>query len=202
MTARSARGRPSPRRSPRGAPRYPASRARGSTGRGSCRRTPQSAAGACGRSSARSCRRDRAARRSGPGRARSPASSASSRCACCPSRPAAPDAAHSRDDRSARPPSPAPPAAWSAAPTARRPDDLLLRPSAGEQLIDHLVRDPLAIRPLQHRAQSRALDGVIHRPARARGSPSRGRRRLAWRLAAGAIRFRDPRSNETSCLWL
>ena len=41
-----------------------------SQARGSCRRTPQSGAGACGRSAARSCRHGRGPRRSGRSRAR------------------------------------------------------------------------------------------------------------------------------------
>ena len=44
------------------------------------------------------------------------------------------------------------------------PGDLLLGLRAGQQLVDHLIRDPLAIGPLHHRAQSRALDGVLDQP--------------------------------------
>ena len=77
-----------------------------------------------------------------------------------------------------------------------RPGDLLLGPRAGQQLIDHLIRDPLATGPLNHPTQSRAVHGGIH-PRPAQGpelSPLQGgRRRLAWRLAAGAIRFRTNR---------
>ena len=66
---------------------------------------------------------------------------ASTRSGCYPPHRAAPGAARSRGGRSARPPAPAPPAAWSAArATHPGPGDLLLRPSAREQLVDHLVR--------------------------------------------------------------
>jgi hypothetical protein len=81
---------------------------------------------------------------------------------------------------------------------AARPGDLLLTASAGRQLVNHLVRDPLAIRARHHLTQSGAVDGVLH-PIPAEPQPllrsRRGRRRLAWRLAAGAIPVRDPRSN-------
>ena len=47
---------------------------------------------------------------------------------------------------------------------AARSGDLLLRASAGQQLIDHLVGDPLTVASLDHRPQSGAIDGVIHQP--------------------------------------
>ena len=43
-----------------------------------------------------------------------------------------------------------------------RPGDLLLRRRAGQQLIDHLIGDPLAIGPRDHPPQSGAVHGVIH----------------------------------------
>ena len=50
-----------------------------------------------------------------------------------------------------------------------RPEDLLLGPRAGQQLVNDLVR-------------KLAADLIRH----AIKDPRRGRRRLAWRLAAGA----------------
>ena len=44
---------------------------------------------------------------------------------------------------------------------AAGPGDLLLGPRAGEQLVDHLIGDPLAVRALHHATQSRAFDGVL-----------------------------------------
>ena len=41
------------------------------------------------------------------------------------------------------------------------PRDLLLSRGARQQLIDHLIGDPLAIRSLDHLPQSRAIHGVI-----------------------------------------
>ena len=63
-----------------------------------------------------------------------------------------------------------------------RPGDLLLGPGAGQQLIDHLIRDPLATGLLDHPTQSGAVHGVIHPlPVQAPRLPplQRGRRRLA-----------------------
>ena len=81
---------------------------------------------------------------------------------------------------------------------AAGPSDLLLGRSARQQLVDHLVRDPLAIRSPGHLAQSRALHGVIDcLAAQPRASPRsrRGRRRLALRLAAGSLPIKTPRSH-------
>ena len=44
------------------------------------------------------------------------------------------------------------------------PRDLLLAASARQQLVDHRVGDPLTVSSLDHRAQSRAIDGVIDQP--------------------------------------
>ena len=43
-----------------------------------------------------------------------------------------------------------------------RPGDLLLGARAGQELVDHLIRDPLATGPLDHPTQSGALHGVVH----------------------------------------
>ena len=65
------------------------------------------------------------------------------------------------------------------------PDDLLLGPRAREQLVDHLVRDPLATGPLDHPTQSGAVHGVIHprlaEPRRLRAPPGAPSARLAAR---------------------
>ena len=63
-----------------------------------------------------------------------------------------------------------------------RPGDLLLGLRALKQLVDHLVRDLLAIVTLDHLTQSRVRHGVIdlavaHTPSLLRSR--RGRRRLA-----------------------
>ena len=82
---------------------------------------------------------------------------------------------------------------------ASGPRDLRLGPGAGQQLVDHLIGNPLTIRPLQHPTQSRALHGVIHQLlAQTPRFPhlQGGRRRLAWGLAADAPQFRNPRSLE------
>jgi hypothetical protein len=74
---------------------------------------------------------------------------------------------------------------------AAGPGDLRLGSRAGQQLVDHLVRDRLAVGPLRHAAQCRAVHGVTNllRSRNLDRSRTQGRRRrLAWRLAAGAIR--------------
>jgi hypothetical protein len=77
--------------------------------------------------------------------------------------------------------------------------DLLLTPRAGQQLIEHLIRNPLAVRALHHATQCGAVHGVPHHriahPTAPLAGTRRGRRRLAWRLATGAIPCRTSRSN-------
>ena len=95
-----------------------------------------------------------------------------------------------------------------------RPGDLLLGPGAGQQLVDHLIGDLSAVGQLERSAQPSSIDRVSHElvaqhrplehrrhpiPAQGAGAacqPMRERRRLAWRLAAGAGQFRNPRSLE------
>jgi hypothetical protein len=60
-------------------------------------------------------------------------------------------------------------------------NDLLLSPSSRQQLIHDIVRQ-LAAQVIRHAVKD----------------PRRGRRRLAWRLAAGSLSVRDPRSIDTS----
>jgi hypothetical protein len=58
------------------------------------------------------------------------------------------------------------------------------------ELVDHLIRDPLAIGPRDHAPQCGAVHGILYPGLTDPGSsarPRRRRRRLAWRLAAGAI---------------
>ena len=94
------------------------------------------------------------------------------------------------------------------------PRDLLLGPGAGQQLVDHLIGDPATIGQLERSAQPSSIDRVSHElvaqhrplehrrhpiPAQGAGAtcePTRERRRLAWRLAAGAGQLRNPRSLE------
>jgi hypothetical protein len=64
------------------------------------------------------------------------------------------------------------------------PDDLLLGLRAGQQLINDLV-GKLAAQVVSH---------VLKHPRR-------GRRRLAWRLAADALTARDPRSRRGKLLF-
>ena len=86
-----------------------------------------------------------------------------------------------------------------------RPGDLLLGPRAGQQLIDHLIRDPLATGPLNHPTQSRAVHGGIHpRPAQGpellappRGAPSA---RLAARRRRHTVQ--DQSLTRRTSLWL
>src|ERR1700750_246643 len=74
---------------------------------------------------------------------------------------------------------------------AAPPGDLLLGARAGQELIDHLIRDPLATGPLHHPTQSGALHGAVHPlPAQGPRFPpfQRGRRRVR----SGAARPRLP----------
>jgi len=63
-----------------------------------------------------------------------------------------------------------------------RPGDLLLGAGSGQQLIDHLIPDPLAVAPLDHLGQCGEVHGGINptatRPS-ALANSGRGRRRLA-----------------------
>src|SRR5450755_1888648 len=164
--------RPSRRRSPAGAPRCHAWRARGCRARGSSRRTRRTAAGACGRSSAQSCR---------PGRG-----------------PVDPDLPVLGDQRlgaravalvaraagrllmrliadvvgqlNLHRPLDQPLGQLGQQPAG--PGDLLLGARAVQQLVDHLIADPPVGRHPeslpQPAAASRALDGLVDQLARQR----------------------------------
>jgi hypothetical protein len=80
-----------------------------------------------------------------------------------------------------------------------RTGDLPLGLRSSQQLVDHLIRNPLAIASPGHLPQSRAINGVIDcivaQLRASLGSP-RGRRRLAQGLAAGSLPIQNTSINK------